>query len=60
MKKLIGLLKSKTFWVNLIGVILQIVNNLQGEIIPTEYAIAIQGILNIIIRFFTTESLDKK
>lgn len=60
MKKFIGLLKSKTFWVNVLGMGLQIVNKLQGEIVPVEAAVVIQAGLNILIRMITGDRLEDK
>jgi uncharacterized membrane protein len=60
MKKLIGMLKSKTFWVNILGMCLQIVNKLQGEIIPVEAAVVIQTVVNILIRLITKDAVEDK
>lgn len=59
-QKIVGTLKSKTFWVNVIGGALQIVNKLQGEIIPVETAIVIQVCLNVVVRWITGEPLEDK
>jgi hypothetical protein len=60
MKKIIGLLKTKTVWVNVLGGALQIVNIMNGQIIPAEYAVVIQGVLNIVIRAITTKPVEAK
>jgi hypothetical protein len=58
-KYLIGLLKSRTTWVNIVGGALQIVNLSQGIIAP-EKAVMIQGGLNLLMRVLTTEAVNKK
>jgi hypothetical protein len=60
MKTLKGLLKSKTFWFNVVSGALTVVNGAQGEIIPTETAVKIIAVGNIILRFLTNKALNKK
>ena len=60
MKKLNGLLKSKVFWFNAITGTLEIVNLLNGSLIPHEAAAAIVAIGNIALRFVTDKGLDQK
>lgn len=55
-----GLLKSKTFWINILVALLALFNEFNGKIIPTKYAIEIIAVLNIIIRFVTNTSLEDK
>lgn len=58
--KVLGLLKSKTFWFNVVSGGLSLVNNLQGEVIPNETAATIIGVGNILLRMLTTKPLEKK
>jgi hypothetical protein len=60
MKQLTGLLKSKTFWLNVIAGTTAVVNALAGPWIPNEVAIAAVAVLNIINRFLTTKPLSGK
>lgn len=64
MKKLIkivkGLLKSKTFYFNLISGILAFVNEATGKIIDEQTAIIIITIGNIILRMITNKPLTEK
>ena len=60
MKTLKGLLKSKTFWINAIGGGLEIVNALNGNVIPPATAATILMVLNIANRFLTTKPLNEK
>lgn len=60
MKKIKGLLKSKTFWLNVIGGAAQIINATSGHWIPVEQAAGIQAILNVIVRMMTNKPLDDK
>jgi hypothetical protein len=59
-KTFIGLLKSKTFWINAVGGGLEIVNALNGNLIPTEAAVSILMVLNIANRFLTSKPLNEK
>ena len=60
MNTFIGLLKSKTFWVNLITGIMAIINAGSGHWIPVEVSAGIIAIINIILRFLTNKPLAKK
>ena len=60
MKKLKGLLKSKTFWLNVVGGAIQIVNAVSGHWIAPEHAAGIQAVLNVVMRMITTKPLDEK
>lgn len=60
MKQIIGMLKSRSNWVNIIGGALQIVNLAQGQVIPAEYAVLIQMGLNIVLRFITKKPVSEK
>ena len=53
--------KSKTFWVNLIG-LLVLVAQYSGEInvISPELLAGILGVLNFVLRFFTSEPVGWK
>jgi len=59
MKTLKGYLKSKTFWLNVIGGAGMLVNHSQG-LIPDEYAGIIMAILNIVNRKLTKKALEEK
>lgn len=60
MKKiLIGYLKSKTFWLNVIGGCMLIINASQGYI-PDQAAATALAVLNIINRALTNKSLNQK
>jgi hypothetical protein len=64
MEKVLGylwkILKTKTFWVNFLGGVLQIVNATTVEIIPVEIATTIQFVINMLVRMITTEPVSKK
>jgi hypothetical protein len=60
MKSFLGLLKSKTFWFNVVAGSIAIVNALSGQWIPNEMAITIVALLNIANRFLTTKPLSEK
>ena len=60
MKNLWKLLKTRTVWVNILGGALQLVNLGTGQVIPAEYAVIIQGVLNIAIRAITTKPVSEK
>ena len=51
-------LTSKTLWLNVIAVIILIVQSAQGQVwIPAEHQLLILSVLNMIVRFLTTDSL---
>ena len=51
-------LTSKTLWLNIIAIIIFIVQSAQGQIwIPGQYQALILGILNMVVRFLTNDSL---
>jgi len=55
-----SILKSKTFWVNVVGGAAQIAGVLSG-ILPPKYAaiaVAVQGTANIWVRFLTSERVS--
>ncbi len=52
-----SILQSKTVWLNVLGILIMIVNELAGKMIPTEYAALALAILNIIVRFLTKQPL---
>lgn len=60
MKKLKGLLKSKTFWFNVVSGILAFVNATNGELISNETSGTIITVGNILLRMITTKPLEKK
>ena len=60
MKTLKGLLKSKTFWFNAVTGTLEIVNLLNGNVIPAGAASTIIAIGNIALRFLTNKALADK
>lgn len=49
---------SKTLWLNLIAIAIFIIQSTQGHAwIPAEYQVLILGVLNMIVRFITNDSL---
>jgi len=60
MNVLIGYIKSKTFWLNVLGVAVQVINSNTGQWFPVETGIVIQGFLNLIVRALTTKPLERK
>lgn len=62
MKKRIfkGLLKSKTFWFNFASIVLIIVNELAGKLIPTEIATVVVSFCNILLRVLTKVPITDK
>lgn len=60
MKALKGLMKSKTFWANVLMAAAEVVNELQGGLIPSQYAVEIIAAVNIGLRFLTTKPLSEK
>lgn len=51
-------LASKTIWFNVIfAVVTVLLNNLNSLPIPADYMIVIQAVLNIILRFVTTQPI---
>ena len=60
-KKILGLLKSKTFWFNVVSGGIALVSNLQGEsILSNETALTVIGVGNVVLRMLTTKPLEKK
>lgn len=59
MKTLKGLLKSKTFWVNLLSIIVLVLGELNGKEI-TQYTVYAIAISNIVLRFLTNKPLNEK
>ena len=52
------ILTSKTVWLNAIAIIIFILQSAQGQVwIPAQYQVLILGVLNMIVRFLTTDSL---
>ena len=52
------ILTSKTLWLNVIAIAVFVVQSAQGQVwIPAEYQALILGVLNMIVRFLTTDSL---
>ena len=52
------ILTSKTLWLNVIAVVIFIIQSLQGKAwLPAEYQAIILGVLNMIVRFLTNDSL---
>lgn len=61
MDTLIGLLKSKTFWFNLLTILSMIaIGDDIKHFVSTDTIIKGQAAINIALRFFTTESLASK
>jgi len=60
MKALLGMFKSKTFWLNAIGTAAVMINAAQGQAVSTETAAAILAVLNVINRFLTKKPLAEK
>lgn len=46
---------SKTFWINLLGIIFLIVQTQTGYVISPEYQVLILGFINMLLRFVTGE-----
>lgn len=59
MKPFIGLLKSKTFWLNVAGAAALIINGMHG-VIPEQTAAVILAGLNVLNRFLTNKPLAEK
>jgi len=57
---ILKLIKTKTFWVNLIGLGLLVVNELTGKYISTESAATIVFFLNLGVRLLTTKPVSEK
>jgi hypothetical protein len=55
-----GALKSKTVWFNVVTGTLEIVNVLNGSVIPSAVAGTVITVGNIVLRFLTTKPLDQK
>ena len=61
MKAFLGLLKSKTFWLNAVGTAAIVVNaSHQGQAISTENAAMVLAALNVVNRFLTKKPLSQK
>lgn len=54
------LLKSKTFWFNIVTGTITIVDALNGKLIPAELSGTIIMIGNVILRILTTVPVDEK
>lgn len=53
-------LTSKTLWLNVLAVIIFVIQGLQGKAwLPAEYQAIILGVLNMVVRFLTNDSLLK-
>ena len=50
--------QSKTFWVNIIAMVALIVQSKMGYIINPETQAGILGIINVILRFVTNQSVS--
>jgi len=59
MKKLKGLLKSRTFWFNIATLVLELSNLLVG-ILPAGYITVINALANVGLRIITNKSLEEK
>lgn len=60
MKTVKGLMKSKTFWFNIVTGVLVFVNEVAGKLIPTEVATTIVAVGNVILRMITNQPLSEK
>lgn len=60
MSTLQGLLKSKTFWFNLISGVIMFLSETHGKVVPTEIATSIIVAGNIVLRFLTNKPLNEK
>lgn len=61
MKNAIKILKTKTFWINFVGLSLMVLNDqVLGKMVPTEYAASILALLNIANRFLTNQAVSEK
>lgn len=50
-------LQSKTIWINVIAFIAMIVQTQTGFVISAEEQLAVLAVLNVILRFVTTEAI---
>jgi hypothetical protein len=62
MDSLNGAVKSKTVWLNIVGLLIMLLNNpgIVGLWIPQEVITSVLAILNLILRFLTSQSLAEK
>jgi len=61
MLTIIGLFKSKTFWLNVILMVLAVINDVSFDgVIPVKFEAIIVSVLNILMRFLTDKPLSKK
>jgi uncharacterized membrane protein len=54
------MVKSKTFWFNLITGALVVTDQLTGKVIPAQYSASIVAIGNVILRYLTTKPINEK
>lgn len=54
------IVKSKTFWFNLVSGVVLIVDALQGRVIPPEASATIVAVGNIVLRLITTKPIKEK
>jgi hypothetical protein len=58
--KYMKLLKSKTFWFNLVTGAVTIADALNGRVIPVEVSGAVIAVGNIILRLMTNKPIEEK
>jgi len=49
--------QSRTFWVNLLGIGAILVQNYTNFVLPPEFQLYVLGLLNIFLRFDTSEPI---
>jgi hypothetical protein len=52
--------RSKTVWVNVIGAGAMLLHGPLGSVLPTEYAAVAIALLNLALRFTTTQAVTLK
>ena len=55
-----GLLKSRTFWFNVLTAIITVADQLHGKLIPASVSTAAVVVGNVILRMLTNEGLEEK
>lgn len=50
--------KSKTFWVNVLGVAAAAVAGQYGVTVPVQYAVPLGGAINVALRFLATQPVS--
>jgi len=50
--------KTKTFWTNILSVVIMLVVSGTGVEIPPEFAVSALGVINVILRVITKEAIE--